>query len=137
MAFNFSGLAALLPGYMEGYEKAVRSNYQDMKDYNQVDEGQKNNLYLAGTMRNRIANSNYQTAINQLTAERAALDQGQYMASLPGMMAYRQAFSDFAPTLSEMQYLMQLRQANMLFQNPWLAFGGNFANAGRVPSTIG
>lgn len=129
MAFNFSGLAALLPGYMEGYEKAVRSNYQDMKDYNQIDQGQVANLYDKATFSNQVEQNNIQTELADLAADRSFADMQLYWMGYPGQMAQQQAFSMAAPFMFPMMYGSQFNQMRYLSQYPMAGM--------QMPSVVG
>ena len=130
MAFNFlGGLSSLLPGYVEGREKAIRSNFQDMKDYNQVQQGQVSNLYDIATFSNNVERDNIQTELANLTADRNFADMVLYWMGFPGQMAQQQAFSMSAPFLFPMMYGGQINQYRHLLQNPALG--------ARMPSVIG
>lgn len=130
MAFNFlGGLSSLLPGYVEGREKAIRSNFQDMNDYNQVQQGQVSNLYDIATFRNNVERDNIQTELADLSADRNFADMVLYWMGFPGQIAQQQSFSMAAPYLFPTMYGSQLNQYRYLSQNPTMG--------ARMPSAIG
>lgn len=70
MALNFgslfSALARVLPGYVEGQRQAIQDNWQDLKNYNDVQAGQFTNAFSAATWDPRLANVWNQAKVNAL-----------------------------------------------------------------------
>ena len=55
MNFSFlGGLASLLPGYIQGQRMANQDNWQDLMNYNQVQQGQLSNLFTEATWQPRM-----------------------------------------------------------------------------------
>lgn len=137
---NFGSLlgavAGLLPGYMEGERQAVKDNWQDLTNYNQVQQGQLGNLFLEGTMPQRFQMFNAQAyrqglgAINDTLATLA-----QYYGA-PGQMLNGAANSIYAPENAMLNAALQNQALKMGYNHPW-AFGG-FANGAHatVPNGV-
>lgn len=113
----FSSVGQLLPGYLEGQRQAVEDNWNDLNQYNQVQEGQLENLFNEQTMDERLgmmadaANNSYMGMLNNVMM----LDVNR--AYQPGRLAYGMTFSGYAPQQARNLYEAQTRQAN--FANQW------------------
>lgn len=55
MSFSFfGGLANLLPGYIQGQRMANQDNWQDLMNYNNVQQGQLSNAFTVATWQPRL-----------------------------------------------------------------------------------
>lgn len=91
MALNFgslfSALARVLPGYVEGQRQAIQDNWQDLKNYNDIQAGQFNNAFAAATWDPRLANVWNQAAVNAMNTELSGMNLAQAQAAHPGIMS--------------------------------------------------
>ena len=68
------GVLQLTPGYMEGRQQAIKDNWQDLSNYNQVRAGQMNNALFQATMPYRwqdVVNNTQKNYYSTLMAGRA------------------------------------------------------------------
>ena len=120
----FGSIGQLLPRYMEGQRQAVADNWNDLTQYNQVQEGQLNNLFNMQTFDDRLAmmedamyRSGYQRQNDAMTLERnivlhpglirAAQLQGgalPYLQQVMDMAAYTQALRALSGYINPMSY---------------------------------
>lgn len=63
------GILQLTPGYMQGRQQAIKDNWQDLSNYNQVRAGQMNNALYQATMPYKIQQTADQTMIGHNQAE--------------------------------------------------------------------
>lgn len=121
----FGSIGQLLPGYMEGQRQAVADNWNDLSQYNQIQEGQLNNLFNMQTFDDRLAmmedamyRSGYQRQNDAMTLERNT-------TLFPGMIRAAQLQSGAMPHLQQVMdmaaYTQALRSMDM-YMNPW-AYG--------------
>ena len=135
MSFSFlGGLASLLPGYIQGQRMANQDNWQDLMNYNKVQQGQQSNAFTeatwtprVGMMWDQLMNSNMGVFNNTLTS-------AVNYAGFPEQLYNAQARSMYAPWTSQMVPLSQLQMWNnysQMRQNPWAQ------GAQQVPTAIG
>ena len=121
----FGSIGQLLPGYMEGQRQAVADNWNDLSQYNQIQEGQLNNLFNMQTFDDRLAmmedamyRSGYQRQNDAMTLE-------HNVTLFPGMIRAAQLQSGAMPHLQQAMdmaaYTQALRSMDM-YMNPW-AYG--------------
>lgn len=101
MAFDFGSLFAAvgraLPGYVEGHRAAVKDNWNDLNQYNQVQAGQFDNAWTEATWEDRLANVDMQRRNNALGLLRNTMVAGLDIAAYPGMYTQRDAMSANMP----------------------------------------
>lgn len=108
----FSSVGQLLPGYLEGQRQAVEDNWNDLNQYNQVQEGQLENLFNEQTMDDRLsmmadaAENSYMGYLNNVMM----LDLNQ--AYQPGRLVNAANYSTYSPYISRNMYDAQARQAD-------------------------
>ena len=144
MSFSFLGsLANLLPGYIEGQRQAVKDNWYDLNQYNQVQQGQIQNAFDEATFSDKVRLVNQGAAMGDLSYMQKLWGTQLAGARMPGLMtqvgvrnafaepeAYMQMFSQWFPAIYGMQMFPQLAQWGM---------GGapNFTGAGTTaPSAV-
>ena len=82
----FSAIGRLLPGFVEGERLAIRDNWNDLNQYNQVQQGQMDNAFQFATFEPRLNNVWYQSAVNELNARRHGMDYAEYAAGHQGRL---------------------------------------------------
>lgn len=108
----FSSVGQLLPGYLEGQRQAVEDNWNDLNQYNQVQEGQLENLFNEQTMDERLrmmgdaAENSYMGYLNNL------MTTDLNKAYQNGRLAFADYFSGYAPYMARNIYDAQTRQAD-------------------------
>jgi len=127
----------VLPGYVEGYRNAVSDNWNDMKNYNEVHQGQRENLLndmlVPYDFRREVA----QSGDAELRHYVNALNTDLHRRMFPGNAAMADAFSGFAPHAAALNYGNQLRQLmlieRMLLSGRLMPFG----QGGNMPLGMG
>lgn len=119
---NFGSLlgavSRVLPGYMEGERQAVRDNWQDLQNYNNVQMGQLGNLFLEGTMPQRFQMFNDQANRSGMTVLNDLYNLGIQRAWAPARMYEGMAASMYAPYTAPLNARAQLQALMMGFNNP-------------------
>lgn len=113
----FSSVGQLLPGYLEGQRQAVEDNWNDLNQYNQVQEGQLENLFNEQTMDERLQMMRDARDRAHMSTLNDAMTLELNQAYQPGRLVYGLQFSNFSPRMSELLYGTQTRQAD--FANQW------------------
>lgn len=107
--FNFLGaLSSLLPGYLEGRRQAIKDNWQDLSNYNNVQQGQLSNAFTVATWQPRLdmfADAAYNSGFNTLNNAMNTAVRGSYF---PGQVMHGNMFSHFSPQLSYLDNLSML-----------------------------
>lgn len=138
---NFGSLlgavSRVLPGYMEGERQAVRDNWQDLTNYNQVQQGQLGNLFLEGTMPQRFQMFNDATASGGLRRMSDMLSLLNQWYAAPGQMAHGAAYSMYGPQLAWYDVQNALRAQQMMANNPGAFMPGSGANGARATTPYG
>ena len=159
------GVLQLTPGYMEGRQQAIKDNWQDLSNYNQVRAGQMNNALFQATMPYKIQQSLDQTVSghnqtemsnnalnrdNRNTSDffRIAAARDQYLDPLAAQQAYNAlTFAQMVPrNMALRNYLMEYGLNNGMFNgggySPWAfssllnALGGGASNNSALPSVF-
>lgn len=152
-------MAQAVPGYVEGRQQAIKDNWQDLNNYNQVQAGQMNNLFTLATMPDRwrlshdqrllqdnaVDNSNMNTGLARqnfwMQSQKNAID-GQYVPFLAngrGISAMLQVLSnlsnqrDWVPVLRQF-YLDNLQQGATI---PNIDMSALFRGVSNMPSNVG
>lgn len=124
MSFSFlSGLANLLPGYIQGRQKAIEDNWNDLNQYNKVQSGQIQNAFNEATFAPRVDMVNTNANMGQLGYLNDLWTTQLNQARMPGLMtqvgvqnafaepaAYMQMMQQWMPMLYGMQLFPQLMQ---------------------------
>lgn len=120
---NFGGLlgavSRVLPGYVEGQRQAVRDNWQDLMNYNQVQQGQLANAFTEATWQPRLDMFYDQSLISALNAMGSGIDFTTKAYYAPYQWTAAQAYSQLAPWLAPQAPYMQWQANNMRLQKPW------------------
>lgn len=112
----FGALGSLLPGYVQGREAAIKSNWNDMQQYGQVQNQQMQNAFNADVYGDRVnmardaaRNSTIMVANNQLNYDRN-------MTWAPYEFAKGEFYSRMAPQIIPQLYGMSQAAAGMAAQ---------------------
>lgn len=143
MNFNFGSLlgavSRVLPGYMEGERQAVRDNWQDLTNYNQVQQGQLGNLFLEGTMPQRFQLFNDQAFRSSLQSTSDLINLGIQFYGAPARMYEASMQSRNAPVFSQANAEAQYRALMMALNNPmgFVSQRGGWANGANATTPWG
>lgn len=97
MSFSFLGsLANLLPGYIEGQRQAVKDNWYDLNQYNQVQAGQIQNAFDEATFSDKVRMVNQGAEMGDLSYLNKLWGTQLAGARMPGMMQQAGLFNQFA-----------------------------------------
>lgn len=97
MSFSFLGsLDNLLPGYIEGQRQAVKDNWYDLNQYNQVQAGQIQNAFDEATFSDRVHLANQNAAMGDLSYMQKLWGTQLAGARMPGLMQQAGLFNQFA-----------------------------------------
>ena len=130
-----NGLGRAMPGYMNGYRMAVQDNWNDLNQYNKVQQGQLGNAWLEASfdpMYNQLLASTFMQQANAYDAGRKST---LNMAGFPGEMQAKLAANPFMGPLAQAQGSSALQQALMQphIQQAVLALYNNMLQAGVQP----
>lgn len=137
MSFSFLGaLASLLPGYINGQRMANQDNWNDLNQYNQVQQGQQANMYTAATWNDRL-NMYHNAATNSgLSLMNNGMQTLANYYHFPGLLNTQMVNDYYAPYMADLNNQMQMLASNTMMQNP-LMFWGNNRPQQQMPSQIG
>lgn len=116
--FNFLGaIGGLLPGYIEGREKAIQANWNDLNQYSDVQAKQLRNLFTEATFNPRVNMQYDASAQSRMATEQVGMQNELMQAGHPGALEAAAITGSYAPYLAAV---------NAYYQSmyPWLAFGG-------------
>lgn len=118
---NFLGaIASLFPGYIQGRRQAIADNWQDLQNFNNIQQGQISNAFLEDTFQPRLDmayNNARRDAMNTLVS---GGNTALYFAGLPGAYYDAQIKNAYTPALSNANYSAQLQAYNQWAKNPGL-----------------
>lgn len=118
MAFgNFLGnLMNLVPGYYQGRQQAIKDNWQDLSNYNQVQRGQLDNLFNMATFEPRAKLPFQQAQLGDYQI--AGADRANTLAEtqFPTAMTEAATQSLFAPELARKKTYATLNQMDLAAQ---------------------
>lgn len=132
MNFSFlGGLANLLPGYVQGQRQAIQDNWQDLMNYNQVQQGQLSNAFTEATWQPRM--DMFQDAwLNDLLNTYGNIaDARQKEILRPYNELQAGAYTYYAQPLAGIGPQSMLKQWEYVNRNPMMMFTG----AGSTPSS--
>lgn len=107
-------LGRILPGYVQGERQAVQDNWQDLQNYNQVQQGQIQNAFSEATFEPAVQmyGLSLQDALNK--SELGSMQTALQRIAYDGMAQGTANASEFMP------YLMPAQQAGLLQQSLFL-----------------
>lgn len=116
MAFNFGSLftaiGRALPGYIEGRQKAVEDNWNDLNQYNKVQAGQLQNAWTEATWDPALTNVWLQMVNNTMATANSGMSTAERVAQHPGRMTGAYLYSDWAGPLYARMYEGMMRNPN-------------------------
>lgn len=116
---NFLGsLGSLLPGYIQGRRQAIADNWQDLQNYNNIQQGQLNNAFTEATWQPRLDLMYDSARRSQMNTIVSGLNTGIYAAAAPGMYFQSLINSAWAPALANYNNQAQAQAYNMALSNP-------------------
>lgn len=117
----FGALGSLLPGYMQGREAAITSNWNDLKNYGQVQHQQMQNAFDADVFDDRVSMA-HDAAVNSNTiAQNNLLNFNRNAAWAPYELAKGEFYSRLAPQILPQQYGLSQAAASMALNGGALA----------------
>lgn len=135
MNFSFlGGLANLLPGYIQGQRMANQDNWQDLMNYNQVQQGQLGNAFTEATFQPRLDTFRDYAVKSNLDMNGALMDFRTKWLYQPYQEMQAQAYSTYAPWLAPTGPQSQWQAYQMTMQNPNLAAA--ILGGGKTPSAL-
>ena len=121
-------MAQAVPGYVEGRQQAIKDNWQDLSNYNQVQAGQMNNLFTLATMPDRLDLVREQA--NQAAVQTDLLN-NNYVRDMWGLTdegVIRSERSPFLRQLAKQQALNTLERSRQDMLNlAWVPYYRNWA----------
>lgn len=126
-------LGRLLPGYVQGERQAVQDNWNDLNQYNQVQQGQFQNAYAEATFDPAVQMFKFNRDILQNNALNNFMQTSVQAAMYPGALTGAQLSGQVLP------YVMPAQQWGMLGQAlaPWMMGNRLGAATGLWPSQMG
>lgn len=82
----FSAIGRMLPGFVEGERMAVKDNWDDLKNYNDVQSGQLENAWTEATWNPRLANVWFNALNNAFAVEESRRNNALRWQEFPGLM---------------------------------------------------
>ena len=98
-----NGLGRMLPGYMNGYQMAIKDNWNDLNQYNQVQQGQLGNMWLESSFDPMYNQLLYNTAMTQLNAQNMKRQSDVNAVVQPGLLARAGILSSNAANVANAQ----------------------------------
>ena len=96
--FNFLGaIGGMLPGYIEGREKAIQANWNDLNQYSGVQRQQLENLFTEATFNPRVNIQRDAAAQSRLATEQAGMQNELMQAGHPGALEAAAITGNMAP----------------------------------------
>lgn len=135
---NFLGaISSLLPGYLQGRRQAIADNWQDLQNYNNIQQGQLANAFTEATWQPRFDMFVDNVKRNNIATLRAVDDYNLYhYGYLPGMLDTASMWSGNAGLNQWYQNQMQNRANQMWLSMPpgaLLRMMGNMGQQGINP----
>lgn len=112
----FGAFGRLLPGYMQGEQQAIKDNWYDLNQYNQVQAGQIQNAWDEATFNPRLTMVQHAVDMSDMGVQNAGMDYLVNLAALPGRLGSADVYSAFNPWAQRMAYEAQM-QNPALFSN--------------------
>lgn len=110
--FNIFGaigqLGRILPGYTDGYRSAISDNWNDLNQYNQVQNGQIGNAFMEATFNPRVNMQYHQAAMSGMGVEQAARNNALGWTLHPYQMQAAATHGPMLPALAGMTDFTQI-----------------------------
>lgn len=120
---NFLGaISSLLPGYVQGRRQAIADNWQDLQNYNNIQQGQLANAFTEATWQPRLDMFADNANLNNLRLRRGLDEYDIWRTYYPGMIDQGWMWSNNAGWNQYLQNLMQNKASNMMLNMPGQAF---------------
>lgn len=133
MGFNFLGalgqIGRYLPGYIDGRERAIQANWNDLNQFNQVQAGQMSNAFAADTFSDRVSGVKSQARNAWYNADNAMFNRDLNARRMPYLMdavdiqgpmiPWKQAGAEIMDFWNMLGYLSRMRDPNDV-ANPYL-----------------
>lgn len=142
----FGSIGRILPGYVEGQRNAIKDNWQDLENYNNVQAGQLANAFTEATFGNNV-DMMYDAAKRSRLG--LGMDLGNFAMYLAGYGDMFNANLERARALPYLQQLDNIAKINLFGQyiaDPRLQLGGvvagglggfgGFGNVNNPPSVM-
>lgn len=110
-------MASLLPNYIQGRQHAIRDNWQDLKNYNDVQAGQFANAFTEETWWPRVQMFYDQSARSGLGVLNDAMATGVRSAWFPTQVYQGAVSGMYAPYLAHQNYMGQMIANDWLMRN--------------------
>lgn len=111
MGFGWlGGLMSLMPGYLDGQRQANKDNWDDLKNFNNVQAGQIKNAFDEVTFEPRVGMEELGFENGKLNLWDHSLRSAVDTAWLPSHLADANTHAQFAPELSFMKTYSELAQ---------------------------
>lgn len=134
MSFSFLGsLASLLPGYVQGQRMANQDNWNDLNQYNKVQEGQLANAFLEATWTPRVNQYWWNNLNNAMGVWGNSIDLAQKTMEAPGNLIQANARSSYMPWIADDQN----RAIMEMYQRAGLMGGLGMGRNGGLPASLG
>lgn len=118
MSFSFLGaLANLMPGYIQGRRQAVQDNWQDLKNYNDIQAGQQANAFTEATWQPRLDMFFDNANLNNLRLRRGIMDYNIARTYYPGQLDQGWMYSQNAGLNQYWQNQMQNQAIQQMLGN--------------------
>lgn len=133
LSLNFLGaLSSLLPGYIQGRRQAIQDNWQDLQNYNNIQQGQLNNAFTEATWQPRLDMFADNAKRNNAVTLRTVDDYNLYhYGMLPGLMDQYSMWSNNAGLNQYYQNMLQNRANQMMLGMPPGALLGMMSGRGQ------
>lgn len=120
--FNFLGaIGSMLPGYIEGRERAINANWNDLNQYSGVQAKQLENLFTEATFNPRVLMQREAAAQSRMATEQAGMQNELMQAGHPGALEAAAITGNFAPYLATQNAMLQA-----LYPYRFGAYGGGY-----------
>lgn len=99
---NFLGnLMNLVPGYYQGKQQAIKDNWQDLSNYNQVQKGQLGNLFEMATFYPKVQMVNDQEQLSGYNVQAGQRNNAAGWMQFPTIMTNLATQAMYAPELAQ------------------------------------
>lgn len=111
----FGAFGRLLPGYMEGERTAIKDNWYDLNQYNQVQSGQLQNAWNEATFNPSLSMVYDQMLASEMGLINSGMDLLVNQTAFPGRLGQAGAFSAYGPAAQAGAYAEMMQ--NWQFPN--------------------
>lgn len=115
---NFLGaISSLLPGYIQGRRQAIADNWQDLQNYNNIQQGQLSNAFTKVTWQPRLNAFVDNVRLNNLRLLNGYMGTALQAVNFPRQVMQGQLGNMYGPAIDESNYLAQIKAYEQLFRN--------------------